>query len=114
MEDKKVLALIDTGANISVIDRRLAETIKVEIWRTSGSIGLVGQRNQLLRIGQVKKVRLQMGRHVVHADLELAELGDKLPMIIGMDLFDKLGLKMSNIPITWPLRTNQAKDSNLV
>ena len=40
-------------------------------------------------------------------------LGDKPPVIIGMDLFDKLGLKMSNIPITWPPRMNQEKDLNL-
>lgn len=45
---------------------------------------------------------IENGNNVVEFEFEVAELGCTEQLLIGTDLFSKLGFNMTGIPATWP------------
>ena len=98
---KKVFGLLDTGANVSVIDMDLVHKFRIKVEPAKGIINQAFEGNKSPRIGVVR-VMLEAGKKKLKVDLEVARLSGETKLIIGMDLFNKLDFKLSNIPIMWP------------
>ena len=98
---KKVFGLLDTGANVSVIDQELVNKLRIQVKPAKGIINQAFEGNSLPRIGVVN-VDIEVGRKKLKAVLEVAKLSGETKFIIGMDLFNQLDFKLSNVPITWP------------
>ena len=96
------MGLVDTGANVSIIDIKIVEHNNWTITKVEGEINQAFEGQAQARIGELKNAIVNAGTYSVKISLEIAKLSGKTEFIIGMDLFNKLGFKLSNIPLFWP------------
>ena len=101
VNNRKVIAVLDTGANVSLIDLNLVEEMQLVIEPRQGVIQLAVKGGKESQIG-VTRVNLKAGDESVDVNLEVAKLGSEVKLLIGMDLFEKLRFKLNNVPILFP------------
>lgn len=92
----KTKALVDTGAEVSFIDVRLAEELNIDIIKTKGDIILAGNL-KLERIGKTAELEIEIPNKKIAVGLELAKLEDA-KVIIGMDIMSQLGIALIGLP----------------
>ena len=96
----RIMAIMDTGANISVISMNLVDKYK---WMVTSKQGVIRQAmNEVPRIGAVEYAEVRAGKQSVIVPLEVAKLSGDTQMLLGMDLFGKLGFSLNNLPFSWP------------
>jgi predicted aspartyl protease len=99
----KIMGLVDTGANVSLIDKSFVEENNWAVTPRTGSFNQAIEGQAQNRIGQVENVVVRAGKESATIDLDVINLSGNTRFIIGMNLFNKLGFKLSNIPFTWPV-----------
>ena len=99
---KRIFGLLDTGANLSIININLVNEMGLTIQPRKGTISQAISGEVKPRLGIVENLELKAGKTSVIANFDVADLSDDLELIIGMNLFNKLGFQLSNIPFTWP------------
>ena len=96
-------ALLDTGAELSVISKRLADTLGVPILERPGCILYVGAEHAIQRLGSAgQPLTVRAGERSVKHVFEVMDLREGLDCILGRDLFHALGFVLSKIPHTKP------------
>jgi hypothetical protein len=108
LNNEKVIGLLDTGANVSIIHKELVDKKRWKIDPKSGTITQAMEGKPQPRIGVVSDVSIEVGDRKIKATLEVAKLSGSVDFIIGMDLFNQLGFKLQNVPFTWP-KTEELK-----
>jgi hypothetical protein len=111
LNEIKVIGILDTGANVSVIDKSLVKELKLEIEPREGSISQAFKGNVQDRTGVVRAV-IRVGKESANTLLEVADLHGEVKLLIGMDLFKQLGFKLKNVPFLWPNQLSELKESN--
>lgn len=108
-----IQAKVDSGANKSVIDRRLVKEMGLTIIPRRGRLRQAFKQSTMRRLGVVKDVRLENGDKVLSVELEVAYLDDE-KLLIGLDLFKDLDYAIMNIPFTLPAVPQEVpkKDNN--
>ena len=91
---------------MSLIDRKIVEETGWKISPRYGQITQAFEGRTKPRIGTVV-VTLKAGKSTVETELEVADLSSNTELIIGMNLFQKLGFKLGNIPISWPVEEEE-------
>lgn len=104
INDQKLMALLDTGANVSVVSESIIEQLDLfVIPKTSqSSISLAHADSSIPRIGTTPITTLVCGAKSVHHQFEVMRLPLDIPAIIGMDLFDSLGFSLHDVPVSFP------------
>jgi hypothetical protein len=98
----KAYALVDSGANISVISLKSVKAMKISYEVRNGEIVLAGEGNRVTRIGITDPVELRVADHRVTYRFEIMELDDDQTMIIGLDLFKPIGIYIGGLPTSFP------------
>lgn len=113
--DHKVIAVLDTGAEISIIDQNFAQDIGLAIIPQEGFINMAMKDQHQQRIGKTKSLEVQCGEVKCSHEFEIAPLWQGTTLLLGMDLFHQLGFGLMNIPIDFPKvnSSNIAKPSTL-
>ena len=96
---KRVLAMVDSGAEESHMSATLAEELKL-ILSGGGKTGLA-DGSTTRRFGITPELELQSADATVHATLPVIQLTRKVPLIIGLDLFKPFGIEMK-VPCKFP------------
>ena len=68
-----------------------------------GSLKQAVAGNAQNRIGIIENAIIRAGKHSAIINLEVVDLDDDLPFLLGMDLFGKLGFSVQNLPFSWPV-----------
>ena len=99
----KVMALIDSGADISIIDKEVAKRLKLKSSPSKGYIsGFSDTDTKTPKIGHCH-VTLSFGnRHLLQVKLELWPSVNGCDLIIGRDLFKALGIGITGLPAAYP------------
>jgi predicted aspartyl protease len=97
----QIIGLLDTGANVSVIDEKYAKQNNWEIESVSGEIILATIGKAQPRVGRIK-TKVVIGSKTVETNLEVVSLSGGEKLLVGMDLFKKFNFQLRNIPFTWP------------
>jgi len=101
------LALIDTGASISMISQALAATLQLTLTPTEGVIGTIDPSHFISRVGRTAPVRLQCGPLTTLYSFEVLPAIDGPQIILGRDIIAKIGLDSFGLPFTYPNHNNQ-------
>jgi predicted aspartyl protease len=96
INETKVIGVLDTGANISVIDKSLVQKLKLEIEPRKSSIFQAFKGNIQYRT-EVVRIVIRVGKESANILLEVANLHRKVKLLIGMNLFKQLGFKLKNV-----------------
>ena len=106
---ERIIGLLDTGSNVSLINEELVQQCQWKITPQTGRItqAILGEDKQ--RIGEISNAEIKSGQNTVIGNLEVAKLSGDIKFIIGMDLFNKLGFQLHNIPFSWPENKKQIK-----
>lgn len=110
LENNRIFATVDTGASASVLSPRIIKLLSLPITKVVGSINLAASDIHVPRIGTVNKVNfLHNGYQTVH-DFEVMSVNEDLAdCIIGTDLMDKVGLKLTGLATSWDTPTGPNK-----
>lgn len=85
VNDRKVLALIDTGCTRSMVVRRLASA-------TAGSTSVLAFDGREVKCLGYDRVKVRIGEETVEEDVRVVEtLVGSVEFILGMDIIDRLG-----------------------
>ncbi|CDH60654.1 hypothetical protein RO3G_15169 [Lichtheimia corymbifera JMRC:FSU:9682] len=100
IQNSRCLGLVDTGAEISVINKSLCDENKWSFTTVSGDIMYAGKDHSVKRIGITEPLRIRYnGRTLVHR-FEVMELGH-YNVILGFDLLPKLGIALQGVAAKW-------------
>jgi hypothetical protein len=102
LNDIQIFGLVDPGSNVSLIDKKWAEAAGWAISPVEGHIVQALDKSRQPRIGVCRGVELRNGTNKFKVDLEVADLSQETKLILGMDIFSRLGYSMTGIPFTWP------------
>ena len=102
------MGLIDTSANISIIDESVAKENNQTIIPSVGTLNNAFKGQTISRIGQVENMEVRVGEYQINSNLEVAQLYSETKFIISMNLFNKLGITLRNLPFNWPTQKDQS------
>ena len=74
----------------------------IEVQPVEGTIKQCINGSEKRRIGIARSLTLENGSNSINVDLEVADLSGSEKLIIGIDLFKKLGFGLSGVPFTVP------------
>ncbi len=106
-----VTALVDGGATTSFISLDFVKRHKLDIRPKNGIIAQALDNCRMKRIGIVKDAILENGARALPVTLEVAILADNIELIIGMDLFEKLGYELRGVPFTVPSKPAESSEA---
>ena len=98
---KRLTAMVDSGANASVIDRKWVIANDIPIISSEEGIIKEGLGTIKSRIGYVENIELRNGHKKINVSMEVADIAD-YDLIIGLDLFEPLSYKITGIPFAYP------------
>jgi hypothetical protein len=102
LDGKPVMALVDSGANTSFVSRDWVLKAGLPIRPVTGVIQQCIDGSEMPRLGVLKDVILENGKYRVKVTLEVVDLTGEQQMLIGLNLFQQLGFKISGVPFLWP------------
>ena len=112
----KVMALLDSGSEISAIDESLVEELSLPIIPHQNRVStlvLAVQGHEVKRIGYVE-VPIQFGKKSFPSiKLEVMKLGPDTKLLFGLDLWPKLGLRVEGLPSNFPADPGENKNGSL-
>ena len=103
INDKKVLAILDTGAQISLINKAYEfedKSIFENIESTKGNLIFAMKGSSAKRMGQTKSLEVKYrGKPTFSHAFEIIEMQskNKIPFLINRDLIPKLGIQIHNL-----------------
>lgn len=89
------LALLDTGATHSFLSPEIVKKYSIPLNVKTGKIQLAN-KSMVERIGETELVELVCGKVQISAPFEVLE--QEHPVVIGMDLFARLGFQLVGLP----------------
>ena len=98
----RLIALLDTGANRTVVDQLLAEEQGWKIAPRKGTITQAEAEQKVKRIGVIEDTTIKVGGKSWTGPVEVMQLSGDVQLLIEMDTFSTLGFQLNNVPITWP------------
>lgn len=103
IQTNRALGLIDTGAEISVINRKFIEINKVKFYHKTGLINLAGKDNVVKRIGITEPLELKYNGKTFHHSFEIMDFNedDKCNVILGLDILSHLGIALTGVAHNW-------------
>lgn len=102
LEGIKILALIDTGASISIMSQEAAELLNIETEECQGFLQLAQKDTKVVRKRSKKPLHLECGTTKIEVKLHVLPLPDDTSFILGRDLLSTLGIGITNVPIFFP------------
>ena len=103
---------LDSGAEISVIDRKLCINNNWSINYINGKIKYAGSGDQRARIGTCGPLKISYNNHKPMFTFEVMDLECE-EMIIGKDLMPHIGLAITGIAVKWDdMENNSVKNNN--
>ena len=101
LNSHKIYALLDSGSEISIIDKKLVQSLNLPVYRQSGTIKLAtaGQTSQ--RTGYVLvNIRIS-DKTFDNVKLEVLNLSDA-SLLIGLDHWSLFGFRIEGVPYRFP------------
>jgi hypothetical protein len=100
--NKPILAQVDSGANRSCINLELTKELGLVVHPASGNIHLASANCTISRTGMVNEVEVKCGARTVQHSFEVLVLSSDTPVLLGRDIFSKLGIAIHGLPIHFP------------
>ncbi|KAG0299187.1 hypothetical protein BGZ98_010264 [Dissophora globulifera] len=95
VEDEMLEALLDTGATRSFINTDVVERLQLKIHEANGHIYLGHKQITVPRMGETEAINFSCNGHTITTSFEVFEV--EYPIVIGMDLFSRLGFSIQGI-----------------
>lgn len=114
IEQQRIHALLDDGANFSALDKTFCEQHSIKIKPVKGYIQLASAHNKVARIGTTEPLDIWYNnRHIRHS-FEVMELARNKKASIGKNLFDAFGIGYTALTFTWKddLKEEEEKEVN--
>lgn len=100
IQNKRYWALVDSGAEISVVNKRLCHDNNWTIQSIDGNILYPGTGDRRARIGVTEPLHISYNGHKTKFSFEVMDLG-KEDVIIGADLMPHIGLAITGLAVRW-------------
>jgi hypothetical protein len=102
INDVRVLAVLDTNADISFIKPSLAKSLDLGSIPTTGRVMMAQNGNWVDRTASTKECQIRCGDKTAKGVLEIFEMHGNYDVALGVDLMPKLGIFLVNIPTNFP------------
>lgn len=107
INDIEMNGMIDSGANSSFISKTFVQENEMEIIPVEINIELAVDNMKVKCYGKLQAAKIENGTNVFTNDLFIVDLPTEKQLIIGLNLFYKLGYVIKGIPYKF----NETKDS---
>ena len=109
IQNKRYWALVDSGAEISVVNKRLCNNNNWSIQSIDGNIMCPGTGDRRARIGVTKPLHISYNGHKTTFAFEVMDL-DQEDVIIGADLMPHIGLAITGLAVHWDDEEEESGD----
>ncbi|CDH52554.1 hypothetical protein RO3G_11965 [Lichtheimia corymbifera JMRC:FSU:9682] len=110
IENKRVLALLDSGANFSSIDTNFCKDLGIQIKHVKGNITLADSSIKLPRMGTTKKLEVSYNNIKVTHRFEVMSLARGHSVSIGTDLMQPFRIGFSGLVAKWDNQEPQVEE----
>ncbi|CDH61104.1 hypothetical protein RO3G_16746 [Lichtheimia corymbifera JMRC:FSU:9682] len=100
IQNERLLGLVDTGAEISVINKAVCDKHKWLYTPVAGNILFAGKDSSVERIGLTAPLKLRYNQRTFTHRFEVMDL-DQHDVILGYDLLPKLGISLLGVSTQW-------------
>ena len=113
LQNKNIMALLDTGASTSAINIDYVKANKLSVvpyTEHMGDIILAVKNMKIPRIGKVEHLKIEHNNKTVHHTFEVMPLSENTQVVIGLDLMPKVGTAISGLATSWLKLTKTQED----
>ncbi|CAG8455607.1 13803_t:CDS:1 [Acaulospora morrowiae] len=89
IRNKPVVAVLDSGAAVSIMSKKLLTKLRLQISEPSNAVVITANRTRERALGKLKDIALQIGRITVPTDFQVIESTEEM-ILLGMSWFKKL------------------------
>ncbi|CAG8632918.1 3038_t:CDS:2 [Acaulospora morrowiae] len=93
IRNKPVVAVLDSGAAVSIMSKKLLTKLGLQISEPSNAVVVTANRTRERALGKLKDVALQLGRITVPTDFQVIESMEEM-ILLGMSWFKKLRARL--------------------
>lgn len=112
VEEHKIKALLDTGANFSALDISFVKSTSIKYEKVYGSITFASSGVTIPRIGITAPLKVTYKGKVYQRQFEIMELPRKHPMCIGTDFMFELGIGYTGLATSWDTPAKSLDDES--
>jgi hypothetical protein len=107
IENERVSALLDSGANFSSVDTNFCKSMGWKINNVAGTIALADRSQVVNRLGVTEKLSVSYNRRQLSHRFEVMKLAREHPVSIGTDLMPHFGIAFTGLVAKWDDQTPQ-------
>ncbi|CDH61439.1 hypothetical protein RO3G_15169 [Lichtheimia corymbifera JMRC:FSU:9682] len=112
IQNKRLLGLVDTGAEISVINKTLCDANNWSYTPVDGKIIYAGKNDAVKRMGITEPLQLQYNNRRVTHRFEVMDL-EPYNLILGFDILPKLGISLHGVAVKWDDQQDDVPDPSV-
>ncbi|KAG1612549.1 hypothetical protein G6F44_013388 [Rhizopus delemar] len=101
LNDHRLIALVDTGADVSFISKNAVNKLKLRIIPVHGSLLLADKEKTVKRLGVTDKLNVGYKGQTVAHEFEVLNMHDKVDAIFGRDILPRLGIHLVGVATNW-------------
>jgi hypothetical protein len=102
LNDVSLMATIDTGADVTIISRNLAQRLGIGIIKKNGKLRSIFKDEVKPRESVDMPIRIACGITQVTCKPDVLDLSENVDLLIGTDILSLLGIGLVGIPSTFP------------
>ncbi|SAM07717.1 hypothetical protein, partial, partial [Absidia glauca] len=110
IHNKRMMGMLDTGADVSVISHRLVELNRIPFKVNKGTLLLAGANNKINRIGTTHPLLINYNYKTIYHTFEIMHLPDEIDVYLGMDLIPTSGIYIGGLAVQWSDQVTSLKD----
>ncbi|KAJ8651514.1 hypothetical protein O0I10_012927 [Lichtheimia ornata] len=112
VQNKRLLGLVDTGAEISVINKTLCDANNWSYTPVDGKIMYAGKNDVVKRVGITEPLQLQYNNRQFTHRFEVMDL-EQYNLILGFDILPKLGISLQGVAVKWDDQQDDVQDPSV-
>ncbi|CAG8709154.1 6692_t:CDS:2, partial [Acaulospora morrowiae] len=89
IRNKPVVAVLNSGAAVSIMSKKLLTKLRLQISEPSNAVVITANRTRERALGKLKDIALQLGRITVSTDFQVIESTEEM-MLLGMKDLDEV------------------------
>jgi len=105
IEEQRLMALVDTGADVSIINKNILRKNKhfhhIKINPIRGQFMLAKKGAVASRDGTTSLLNVSYNGHQHKHSFEILELDDGIDVILGRDIFPFIGVTLNGVAVNW-------------
>ena len=108
LQNERLFALVDTGAEVSALDQKIVNKLKLKVHPGSGQLLMADRQFSIDRIGITEPVDFSHNGKKIKHSFEVMNLSKGVDVSIGTDIMIAIGISLGGLATSWISSSEQS------